>query len=197
MPALPQFGFLVALSGCSQEHGQGVVSHSIARLAVHGKVLSWSSCCMGTFWLYYLVCCLKQFNKIWVHTLFWSKAVCFPPVENDCGKMHWEIIQERNGIFIHEIYKWLIHLQSFSHIFYSLYFTHILTSPRMHVPRWSGSLVWHKGHGTSNPYRISWHFPRWQPWTNFLGRCFVPSRSPLLLCGCPLLWIFFSSVSKS
>lgn len=97
------------------------MSHSIARLAVHRKVLSWSSCCMGTFWLYYLVCCLKQFNKIWVHTLFWSKSACFPPVENDCGKMHWEIIQERNRIFIHEICKWLIYLQSFSHVFHSLF----------------------------------------------------------------------------
>lgn len=52
---LPQLGFLIYLSKCWQEHGPCVVSHSTAGLAVPGKVLSGTSCCMGTFYLYYFL----------------------------------------------------------------------------------------------------------------------------------------------
>lgn len=158
---LPQFGFFIALSGCSQELDQCVTSRSTARLVVPGKVtvgqvVAWvlSGCVI-------LFCCLKQFHKTWVHTVFWSKSVCFTPVENDCGKKQWGIIQGEWYLFMTSPNK----LPSYAHfLLYFIHssFPHILTSPRMHVLRCVTQRT-----GASKPYHISRHFLDWQPWTNF------------------------------
>lgn len=41
--------------------------------------------------------------------------------------------------------------------------------------------VWHKRHGTSKPYYVSWHFLDWQPRADWFLEKFKPSRSLLLL----------------
>ena len=62
-------------------------------------------------------------------------------------------------------------LPSYAHSL--IYFIHSSFHPHPHKPQdacaevvWL-TRVWHKGHGTSNPYHISWHFLDWQSWTNF------------------------------
>lgn len=133
----------------------------------------------GPFWQYFLFCCMKQFLKIWIHTVLWSKSICFTPLEN-VAKSSERIYREG---------KWHLLMKSLNKLTIwdlpVIYFIHSLFHP--HPPGcmcWGGLAhsVWHKGHGTSNPFQTSWPSLDWQPWTDrFFDKLFIPSRSQLLL----------------